>query len=65
LSTTFCADSCGFRTGWSAAERDVSRPAEIAAAIASEIGRRVSYCPVAADGADGAARAAVLLADLR
>ena len=36
-------------------------PAEIAAAIASEIGRQVDYLPVATDGA---ARAAALLADL-
>ena len=36
-------------------------PADIAAAIASEIGRDVSYRPVATDGA---ARAAALLADL-
>jgi predicted glycosyltransferase len=38
-----------------------SGPAEIAAAIASEIGRDVDYRPVATDGA---ARAAALLADL-
>ena len=36
-------------------------PAGIAAAIATEIGRDVSYRPVATDGA---ARAAALLADL-
>jgi hypothetical protein len=36
-------------------------PADIAAAIASEIGREVDYRPVATDGA---ARAAALLADL-
>ncbi len=36
-------------------------PADIAAAIASEIGREVDYLPVATDGA---ARAAALLADL-
>jgi hypothetical protein len=36
-------------------------PPEIAAAIASEIGREVDYRPVATDGA---ARAAALLADL-
>ena len=36
-------------------------PAEIAEAIASEIGRQVDYRPVATDGA---ARAAALLADL-
>jgi hypothetical protein len=38
-----------------------AEPADIAAAIASEIGRHVDYRPVAADGA---ARAAALLADL-
>ena len=36
-------------------------PAEIAAAIASEVGREVDYRPVATDGA---ARAAAMLADL-
>jgi hypothetical protein len=36
-------------------------PADIAAAIAAEIGRRVDYRPVATDGA---ARAASLLASL-
>jgi UDP:flavonoid glycosyltransferase YjiC (YdhE family) len=36
-------------------------PADIAAAIASEIGRKVDYLPVATDGA---ARAAALIADL-
>ena len=36
-------------------------PADIAAAIASEIGRQVDYRPVAADGA---ARAATLIAEL-
>jgi UDP-N-acetylglucosamine:LPS N-acetylglucosamine transferase len=36
-------------------------PADIAAAIATEIGREVDYRPVATDGA---ARAAALLADL-
>ena len=36
-------------------------PADIAAAIASEIGRDIDYRPVATDGA---ARAAALLADL-
>ncbi len=36
-------------------------PADIAAAIASEIGRKVNYLPVATDGA---ARAAALIADL-
>ena len=36
-------------------------PAEIAAAIASEIGRDVDYLPVATDGA---ARAAAMLASL-
>jgi predicted glycosyltransferase len=40
---------------------DSAGPAEIAAAIASEIGREVGYRPVAADGA---ARAAAMLADL-
>ena len=40
---------------------ETSGPAEIAAAIASEIGREVNYRPVAPDGA---ARAAALLADL-
>jgi predicted glycosyltransferase len=38
-----------------------ARPADIAAAIASEIGRQVDYLPVATDGA---ARAASMLADL-
>jgi UDP-N-acetylglucosamine:LPS N-acetylglucosamine transferase len=38
-----------------------STPADIAAAIASEIGRQVGYRPVATDGA---ARAAATLADL-
>ena len=38
-----------------------TRPADIAAAIASEIGREVDYRPVATDGA---ARAAALLAEL-
>ena len=36
-------------------------PVDIAAAIASEIGRQVDYLPVATDGA---ARAASMLADL-
>jgi hypothetical protein len=36
-------------------------PADIAAAIATEIRREVDYCPVATDGA---ARAASLLANL-
>jgi hypothetical protein len=40
---------------------DSAGPADIAAAIATEIGRDVSYRPVATDGA---ARAAALLADL-
>ncbi len=40
---------------------ETSGPAEIAAAIASEIGREVDYRPVATDGA---ARAAAFLADL-
>ena len=40
---------------------DATGPAEIAAAIASEIGRPVDYLPVAGDGA---ARAARLIADL-
>jgi pimeloyl-ACP methyl ester carboxylesterase/predicted glycosyltransferase len=40
---------------------DSAGPADIAAAIASEIGRDVSYRPVATDGA---ARAAAMLADL-
>jgi len=40
---------------------ETSGPAEIAAAIATEIGREVDYRPVAPDGA---ARAAALLADL-
>jgi len=40
---------------------DSAGPADIAAAIASEIGRDVSYRPVATDGA---ARAAALLSDL-
>ncbi|MCW2909627.1 MAG: alpha/beta fold hydrolase [Actinomycetia bacterium] len=40
---------------------ETSGPAEIAAAIATEIGREVGYRPVAPDGA---ARAAALLADL-
>lgn len=39
-----------------------AQPADIAAAIASEIGRRVSYRPVTSDGA---AKAAGLIADLR
>ena len=38
-----------------------AEPADIAAAIATEIGREVSYRPVATDGA---ARAAALLANL-
>jgi hypothetical protein len=38
-----------------------TRPADIAAAIASEIGRHIDYLPVATDGA---ARAAALLAEL-
>jgi hypothetical protein len=38
-----------------------SGPDEIAAAIASEIGREVDYRPVATDGA---ARAAAMLAEL-
>ncbi len=40
---------------------ETSGPAEIAAAIASEIGQDVTYLPVASDGA---ARAAALIADL-
>jgi hypothetical protein len=40
---------------------ETASPADIAAAIASEIGRKVDYLPVAADGA---ARAAALIADL-
>jgi hypothetical protein len=40
---------------------DAATPADIAAAIASEIGREVDYRPVATDGA---ARAAAMLADL-
>jgi UDP-N-acetylglucosamine:LPS N-acetylglucosamine transferase len=40
---------------------DSAGPVDIAAAIATEIGRDVSYRPVATDGA---ARAAALLADL-
>ena len=40
---------------------ETSGPTEIAAAIASEIGREVDYRPVATDGA---ARAAAFLADL-
>ncbi len=40
---------------------ETSGPAEIAAAVAGEIGREVDYRPVATDGA---ARAAALLADL-
>ena len=40
---------------------ETSGPADIAAAIASEIGREVNYRPVATDGA---ARAASLLANL-
>ena len=40
---------------------DSTTPADIAAAIASEIGRDVDYRPVATDGA---ARAAVMLASL-
>jgi hypothetical protein len=40
---------------------DTTTPDQIAAAIASEIGREVGYRPVAADGA---ARAAAMLADL-
>ncbi len=39
-----------------------AEPADIAAAIVTEIGREVDYRPVATDGA---ARAASLLADLR
>ena len=42
-------------------EFDESPPEVIAAAIAEEIGRTVSYLPVASDGA---ARAAGLLAEL-
>jgi hypothetical protein len=38
-----------------------AEPADIAAAIATEIGRKVDYRPVATDGA---ARAASLLANL-
>lgn len=40
---------------------DNAGPEQIAAAIAAEIGRNVDYHPVAADGA---ARAAAMLADL-
>jgi predicted glycosyltransferase len=40
---------------------DTAGPGEIAAAIAAEIGRKVDYQPVATDGA---ARAAMLLAEL-
>lgn len=40
---------------------DTATPADIGAAIATEIGRSVDYGPVAADGA---ARAAAMLADL-
>lgn len=40
---------------------ETASPADIAAAIASQIGRTVDYRPVAADGA---ARAAALIADL-
>jgi pimeloyl-ACP methyl ester carboxylesterase/predicted glycosyltransferase len=40
---------------------ETTSPADIAAAIASEIGRKADYLPVAADGA---ARAAALIADL-
>src|ERR1700734_955911 len=40
---------------------DSASPADIAAAITSEIGRQVDYRPVATDGA---ARAASMLADL-
>ena len=40
---------------------ETAGPAEIAAAIASEIGREVDYRPVATDGA---ARAAAMLAEL-
>jgi predicted glycosyltransferase len=40
---------------------DAATPADIATAIASEIGREVDYRPVATDGA---ARAAAMLADL-
>ena len=40
---------------------ETTSPADIAAAIASEIGRKVDYVPVATDGA---ARAAALIADL-
>ena len=40
---------------------ETTSPADIAAAIASEIGRKVNYLPVATDGA---ARAAALIADL-
>jgi pimeloyl-ACP methyl ester carboxylesterase/predicted glycosyltransferase len=40
---------------------ETTSPADIAAAIASEIGRKVDYLPVATDGA---ARAAALIADL-
>jgi UDP:flavonoid glycosyltransferase YjiC (YdhE family) len=40
---------------------ETASPADIAAAIASEIGRKVDYLPVATDGA---ARAAALIADL-
>ena len=40
---------------------DSATPDQIAAAIASEIGREAGYRPVAADGA---ARAAAMLADL-
>ncbi len=40
---------------------ETAQPADIAAAIATEIGRPVDYLPVAADGA---ARAASLVADL-
>lgn len=40
---------------------DSTSPSDLAEAIASEIGREVSYLPVATDGA---ARAAALLAEL-
>ena len=42
-------------------DHDSAEPADIAAAIASEIGRKIDYRPVPTDGA---ARAAALLADL-
>jgi UDP-N-acetylglucosamine:LPS N-acetylglucosamine transferase len=49
------------RYGGSRMDIETAGPADIAAAIAREIGREVNYLPVATDGA---ARAAALIADL-